>query len=165
MCAPDSQRRCALARGSSRTSGVALARLFPPHQRVAHMPVHRFNHFNLRAPQPLLDRLRDFYVDVLGMKVGWRPPFPFPGYWLYLGQDAVLHLVETPSDGPAPSISAGTLDHVAFSCSGLVEFESRLRAIGLAYRKVSVPGSTQQQLFVKDPSGNGVEFNFASSDA
>ena len=129
------------------------------------MPVHRFNHFNLRAPQPLLDRLRDFYVDVLGMKEGWRPPFPFPGYWLYLEENAVLHLVEAPSDSPAPSTTPGTLDHVAFSCSGLVDFEARLRTKGLEYRKVSVPGTTQQQLFVKDPAGNGVEFNFANSDA
>ncbi|OYU41562.1 MAG: diguanylate cyclase, partial [Burkholderiales bacterium PBB4] len=60
------------------------------------MPVHGFNHFNLRAPQPLLDRIRDFYVDVLGMKAGWRPPFPFPGYWLYLEEHAILHLVEAP---------------------------------------------------------------------
>lgn len=128
------------------------------------MPVHRFNHFNLRASQPLLDELRDFYVDVLGMTVGWRPAFPFPGYWLYLGDDAVLHLVEAPSDSAVPSMGSGTLDHVAFSCSGLAAFEARLQALGLPYRKVSVPGTAQQQLFVKDPSGNGVEFNFAGSD-
>ncbi len=127
------------------------------------MPVHRFNHFNLRAPQPLLDKIKDFYVDVLGMKAGWRPPLPFPGYWLYLGDEAVLHLVQT--EGPEPSPRAGVLDHVAFSCSDLPEFEARLQAIGLEYRKTSVPGTTQQQLFVRDPSGNGVEFNFASSDA
>jgi len=99
------------------------------------------------------------------MKEGWRPPFPFPGYWLYLEENAVLHLVEAPSDSPAPSTTPGTLDHVAFSCSGLVDFEARLRTKGLEYRKVSVPGTTQQQLFVKDPAGNGVEFNFANSDA
>jgi extradiol dioxygenase family protein len=37
--------------------------------------------------------------------------------------------------------------------------------MGLEYRKTSVPGTAQQQLFVRDPSGNGVEFNFASGDA
>lgn len=129
------------------------------------MPVHGFNHFNLRAPQPLLDQIRDFYVDVLGMKAGWRPPFPFPGYWLYLDGIAILHLVEAPSDSPAPSLVAGTLDHVAFSCTGLAEFEARLQSQGIEYRKVSVPGTSQRQLFVKDPAGNGVEFNFANGDA
>ena len=129
------------------------------------MPVQGFNHFNLRAQQPLLQQIRDFYVAVLGMREGWRPPFPFPGYWLYIEDDAVLHLVEAPSDGPVPSMAAGTFDHIAFNCTGFVEFEARLRTMGLDYKKVSVPGTTQQQLFVKDPAGNGVEFNFADMDA
>jgi catechol 2,3-dioxygenase-like lactoylglutathione lyase family enzyme len=129
------------------------------------MPAHSFNHFNVRAPQPLLDSVKDFYVDVVGMQVGWRPPFPFPGYWLYLGDSAVLHLVETPAGKPEPSQSAAALDHVAFTCTGLAEFETRLRALGLQYRKATVPGTTLQQLFTQDPSGIGVEFNFASSEA
>ena len=37
------------------------------------MPVVAFNHFNLRAPLALTDALRDFYVDVVGLSVGWRP--------------------------------------------------------------------------------------------
>jgi catechol 2,3-dioxygenase-like lactoylglutathione lyase family enzyme len=125
------------------------------------MPVLHFNHFNLRAEQPMLDKLRDFYVGVLGMKVGWRPPFNFPGYWLYLGDHAVLHLVEAPSAGTG----IGTLDHVAFTCTKLPEFEERLRQLGIEYRRATVPGTRQVQLFAKDPSGNGVEFNFASADA
>ena len=129
------------------------------------MRVHSFNHFNLRAPQPLLDELKDFYVDVVGLKPGWRPPFAFPGYWLYLGDDAVLHLVETPAGGPESGPSAGTFNHVAFSCSGLLASEARLQALGVQYTKSTVPGTTLQQLFVQDPSGNGVEFSFASSEA
>lgn len=129
------------------------------------MPVHRFNHFNLRAPQPLLDRLRAFYIEVLGMEEGWRPPFPFPGYWLYLGSDPILHLVEAAPGSPEPNQVAGTLDHVAFSCTGLADMETKLQSLRLKYRKVSVPGTSQQQLFVKDPAGNGVEFNFLSDDA
>jgi catechol 2,3-dioxygenase-like lactoylglutathione lyase family enzyme len=129
------------------------------------MQVHSFNHFNLRAPQPLLDELKDFYVDVVGMKPGWRPPFPFPGYWLYLGDDAVLHLVEAPAGGPEPGQAAGTFNHVAFSCAGMHEFEGRLQSLGLRYTKSAVPGTSLQQLFIQDPSGNGVEFSFASGDA
>ncbi|OYU41920.1 MAG: diguanylate cyclase, partial [Burkholderiales bacterium PBB4] len=92
-------------------------------------------------------------------------PFPIPGYWLSLEENAILHLVEAPSDSPAPSLVAGTLDHVAFSCTGLADFEARLLSKGVDYRKVSVPGTSQRQLFVKDPAGNGVEFNFADGDA
>jgi catechol 2,3-dioxygenase-like lactoylglutathione lyase family enzyme len=129
------------------------------------MPTLSFNHFNLRADRAMTGKLRAFYVDVVGMHEGWRPPFPFPGHWLYLNEHPVLHLVEdeTAKQSSAPRNSA--LDHVAFSCAGLPEFEGRLRAFGLDYRRTSVPGTTQVQLFVSDPSGNGVEFNFANGDA
>ena len=63
------------------------------------MPIQAFNHFNLRAEQALLERLRDFYVDVVGLREGPRPPFDFHGYWLYLQDQAVLHLAEVPAGG------------------------------------------------------------------
>ena len=125
------------------------------------MPALRFNHYNIRAQQPHLDAIRDFYVDIVGMHVGWRPPFDFGGYWLYLGDQAVLHLV----DGSPVKAGAGQIDHVAFTCSGLPQLEERLSQAGIAYRKSTVPGTTQVQLFAHDPVGNGVEFNFASADA
>jgi catechol-2,3-dioxygenase len=128
------------------------------------MPVVAFNHFNLRAERTLLDRLRDFYVEVVGLRVGDRPPFAFHGYWLYLGDQAVVHLVEdatAPAPGDAPT---GTFDHVAFTCQDLPAFERHLRSRGVSYRRAVVPGRDQVQLFVKDPAGNGVEFNFARID-
>ena len=128
------------------------------------MPVLAFNHFNLRAPTVLTDALKDFYVDVVGLSVGWRPPFDFPGYWLYLGEQAVLHLVGVPPAREAPA-RGGTFDHVAFTCTGLAETEARLRAQGVDYRSVRVPGTDQVQLFLTDPAGNGVELNFASASA
>lgn len=120
----------------------------------------------MRAPQPLLRRLRDFYVDVVGLREGSRPPVDFPGHWQYLGDQAVLHLVEDlpGARGAAPSASS-TFDHVAFTCTGLAETEVRLQRLGVAYRCADVPGTTLCQLFVQDPAGNGVEFNFDAPDA
>jgi catechol 2,3-dioxygenase-like lactoylglutathione lyase family enzyme len=129
------------------------------------MPVIAFNHFNLRAESSLLEALRDFYVQVVGLTVGDRPPFRFHGYWLYLGDQAVLHLVD---DRTAPRLGdarRGTFDHIAFSCSDLPAFERHLKSQGVEYRRAAVPGRAQVQLFVEDPAGNGVEFNFAASDA
>lgn len=128
------------------------------------MPVLAFNHFNLRAPTVLTEALKDFYVDVVGLSVGWRPPFDFPGYWLYLGEQAVLHLVGVPAAREALA-RGGTFDHVAFTCTGLAETEARLSAQGVEYRSVLVPGTEQVQLFLTDPAGNGVELNFASASA
>ena len=62
--------------------------------RVSHarMSVVSFSHYNLRAPRELLDTLRAFYVEAVGLKPGPRPPFTRFGYWLYAGEQAVLHL-------------------------------------------------------------------------
>ena len=129
------------------------------------MPTLSFNHFNLRADRAMTKKLRDFYVDVVGLVEGWRPPFSFPGHWLYLKEHPVLHLVEDESAKQSSGARNSALDHVAFSCANLSEFEGHLRDFGVEYRRILVPGTTQVQLFVSDPSGNGVEFNFANGEA
>ena len=40
-----------------------------------------------------LEATRDFYSEVLGLEVGFRPDLDFPGYWLYCGPIPVVHLV------------------------------------------------------------------------
>ncbi len=42
-----------------------------------------------------LERTKDFYCDVLGLENGDRPPLDFPGYWLYSGGVATVHLMGT----------------------------------------------------------------------
>ena len=54
------------------------------------------NHFSIRTLD--LDRTRHFYTEVLGFADGPRPPFPFPGAWLYAGStadyaNAVVHVI------------------------------------------------------------------------
>ncbi len=128
------------------------------------MPALGLNHYNLRADHALTEALCRFYVDVIGMRIGPRPPFTFPGYWLYLGDQAVLHLVEAPpSETRTPHLN-GTFDHVAFTCDGLAPFERHLQQRGVVYRKANIPDSAICQLFLSDPAGNGVELNFASAE-
>ena len=120
-----------------------------------------FNHYNLRAPQPLLDRLRDFYRDVVGLRIGSRPAFKSFGYWLYAGDQDILHLTET-AEGEVRQVEmATTFDHVAFTCSGRADFEAELSRRGIAYHLDVVPGTGISQLFLSDPAGNGVELNFS----
>jgi catechol-2,3-dioxygenase len=126
------------------------------------MPTLGLNHFNLRAPQELMEKLRDFYCDVVGLTVGMRPPFKFSGYWLYAGEQPVLHLAEAAAGEVRAADTATTFDHVAFNCTGLAEFEGRLARLGIRYRMNRVPQTNQVQLFVRDPAGNGVELNFAN---
>jgi len=129
------------------------------------MPVLGFSHYNLRAARPLLDTLRDFYVDIVGLAAGPRPPFSSFGYWLYAGGEAVLHLSETAPGEHRRAEGDSTFDHAAFSCTDLAAYERRLADRGIAYQRAEVPQTAQRQLFFSDPAGNGVELNFADEPA
>ena len=54
------------------------------------MPLHHLQHFLIQTEE--LEKTKDWFVDVLGMRVGPHPDFKFPVYWLYLGDTDVLHL-------------------------------------------------------------------------
>jgi glyoxylase I family protein len=123
------------------------------------------NHINLHAKRELLDALKDFYCEVVGLRVGSRPTFRNFGYWLYAGERPVVHLWESDPDEVRATDVATTFDHVAFDCANRAEVEAMLRRRGLPYRTVPVPGSNKIQFFLKDPAGNGVELNFANADA
>ena len=129
------------------------------------MPTLGLDHYNLRAPRELMEALRSFYCEVVGLSVGPRPPFGSFGYWLYAGGQAVLHLSETRAGESRIAGAASTFDHAAFRCAGRDEFERRLTQRGIAFETARVPESGQVQLFVTDPAGNGVELNFASEEA
>jgi catechol-2,3-dioxygenase len=123
------------------------------------------NHINLRAQPELLDKMRAFYCEVVGLTVGARPAFKSTGYWLYAGEHAVLHLSQITADEAQPVSALTTFSHVAFSCTDITAFEQRLIQLGLEYRLSQVPLTNQVQIFVKDPAGNGVELNFADQQS
>jgi catechol-2,3-dioxygenase len=122
-----------------------------------------FNHFNIRAPASLLTTVRDFYVDVIGLAEGPRPDAPVAGYWLYLADVPVLHLMEWPDGPQSPDLERGYLDHIAFSCHDEMAFIARFdqRAVPFRRRELTLPsGEPFLQLMVSDPTGLGVELNF-----
>ena len=49
------------------------------------MSLKTFEHVLILADD--LKKTKEFYVDLLGLKDGYRPDFPFPGHWLYLNED------------------------------------------------------------------------------
>src|SRR5690349_21522095 len=57
------------------------------------MPLGGLQHYTIE-PQDL-ERTKNFYVEVLGLEIGDRPPLDFPGYWLYSGGQATVHLMGT----------------------------------------------------------------------
>ena len=122
-----------------------------------------FNHFNLRAPRELMDELKAFYCDIVGLEQGQRPDLGTPGYWLCAGNQCVLHLSQTRPDETRLTHTATTFDHVAFTCTNRAEMEARLKRDSITFTTGQVPSMGIAQLFLKDPAGNGVELSFAEN--
>lgn len=122
------------------------------------------NHFNITAPYELLERVRDFYIEVLGLALGERPDFRRKGFWLYAGEEPLVHLTACdPSDVRSLGESGRHFfDHIAFSCKGLSGVIERLKQSGIPYEVIEIASLKQWQVFVRDPAGVGVELNFVN---
>lgn len=125
------------------------------------MAVLGFNHYNLRCDREMMEQLKAFYVDVVGLQLGPRPQLTSFGYWLYAGQKDVLHLSEAkPEEGRQTKIPT-TFDHVAFTATDYEGALSSLEKLGVKYRLREISDAGQRQIFFSDPAGNGIELNFA----
>jgi catechol 2,3-dioxygenase-like lactoylglutathione lyase family enzyme len=138
------------------------------------------NHFSIRTTD--LESSRRFYADVLGLTVGPRPPFPFPGLWMYRGDhgdiaNAAVHIIGIDKEEAAglddylgnrdetKLQGTGTIDHVAFFADGLSTMLAHLDAQGVTYRQRTVPNIGLHQLFLNDPNGCVIELNYPASEA
>ncbi|HEY7631546.1 MAG TPA: VOC family protein [Thermoleophilaceae bacterium] len=115
-----------------------------------------------------MDGTRDFYERVLGLVDGERPPLPFPGYWLYLGNVPAVHVADRAAyvahteqagtGSSAPAESTGAVDHIAFGATGYDELKARLAEHGVDAAENEIPG-VMRQLFLRDPNGVRIELN------
>jgi catechol 2,3-dioxygenase-like lactoylglutathione lyase family enzyme len=132
------------------------------------VPLQNLNHLLVLARD--LDETRDFYVNVLGLTEGPRPPFRFRGYWLYLGDRAVVHLAEqggertSERDGERDGAGTGPIDHVAFEATGLADMVASLERHAIALRHRKVPGQALHQVFIQDPNGVTIELNYPAAE-
>ena len=55
------------------------------------MPIQGLDHINIHTSKR--EETLKFYTEMLDFQEGFRPPFDFPGAWLYAGERAVIHLV------------------------------------------------------------------------
>ncbi len=120
------------------------------------MPLAWLDHVNIRTSR--LGVMTRFYVEVLGLVVGPRPPFAVEGAWLYCGERAVVHLVETER---TPGGTEPRIEHFAFRGEDIEAFRQRLEAHSVAYDTMTVPDIHIEQIFLKDPEGNNIEVGFA----
>ena len=117
------------------------------------------NHIQLVAEKDLVLKLKDFYCNVVGLTEGFRPAFERFGFWLYIGENDVLHLI-TPKEGDGRSPQKSSFDHVAFKTGDYQGVLKKLKTLGIPFEEKPIPGMTAHQIFLKDPAGNRVELNF-----
>jgi catechol 2,3-dioxygenase-like lactoylglutathione lyase family enzyme len=144
------------------------------------MPVVRLDHYSIRTLD--LEASKRFYTEVMGFEVGFRPAFDFPGLWLYsnapgAGSYGVVHIIGIDPANPEglkaylgdrdPSTlrGTGTVDHMAFTASGLPDMRARLARHGVSYRERTVPDLGLHQVFFEDPSEVTIELNYPAEEA
>ena len=117
------------------------------------------NHIQLVAEKNLVIQLRDFYCNIVGLQEGFRPAFERFGFWLYIGDKDVLHLI-TPKEDDERSPQKSSFDHVAFKTDRYHDVLKKLKSLNVPFEEKPIPGMTAHQIFLKDPAGNRVELNF-----
>jgi catechol 2,3-dioxygenase-like lactoylglutathione lyase family enzyme len=116
----------------------------------------KLNHVNIHTTD--VERMVEWYGRVLGMRAGERPAFPFPGAWIYCGDQAVIHLVGVEALPRAAGLLQ--LEHFAFDAVGLKEFVARLEREKVPYDGRKVQGREGVQINVYDPDGNHIHIDF-----
>ncbi len=110
----------------------------------------RVNHINICVPPERLEEAKEFYTNLLRLKLIDRPNhlFSSPGYWLDIG-DIHLHI------GVEPFLGRSSR-HTAFSVVDIVKARKHLKAYGIEIQdEAEIPGWARF-LFV-DPFGNRME--------
>ena len=151
------------------------------------MEIKRIDHYSIRTLD--VEASRKFYTEIIGLKVGPRPPFNFPGLWLYNGEPpgdldhaegnyGIVHVMGVDRDNPQGLIdtlgyvdpetlkgSTGALDHIALAVTGRAVMLERCRRSNVSFFERTVPALGLHQVFIKDPNGVTIELNFPASEA
>jgi len=144
------------------------------------MPFQKLSHYSIRTTD--IDASRKFYTEVLSFTVGPRPPFNFPGLWLYNGShdlydNAIVHIIGVDATGESGvkdylghraeqtlQGSTGAFDHIAFSMTGLDGMLKHLKKKKVEYRERKVPKLNLHQVFLDDPNGVVIELNYPAQE-
>ena len=144
------------------------------------MPIGKLDHYSIRTLD--IEASRRFYTEIMGFQEGFRPPFDFPGVWMYNGAPypescGVVHIIGIDLKNPEglkaylgdkelDSLEGtGTVDHMAFAATGLDEMRRRLGQHKIEFRERTVPSLGLHQLFLEDPSQVTIELNYPAQEA
>ena len=125
------------------------------------MEIKLLEHVNIRTTQ--LKTMEAWYIEVLELEKGYRPPFGVNGSWLYGAGYPMVHLVEVSKSYDSSENSQ--MEHFAMRASGLESLLTRLKAKNIAYSTVRVPELQVLQVFFSDPEGNNMHIDFPPEEA
>lgn len=125
------------------------------------------NHVLIRTKN--LKQMTRFLTSVTALKEGYRPPFPFPGVWMYGDDKPLIHLAESnrEDDAQAKYLDSnefhgiGAVDHVALDGGNYDELMTRLKKHQISFTERTVPLTFEHQVFVLGPEGIKLEMIFA----
>jgi len=121
---------------------------------AAALPIRGLNHIGRLTKH--LEASIAFYRDVLGFAEIARPPFDFPGAWLF-NYGVQIHLIVNESIPDAHGEIQTRDAHWAFEVDDLEAVECRLDEHGIPYRKNIVAATDRKQIFFRDPDGHHIE--------
>jgi extradiol dioxygenase family protein len=128
------------------------------------MQINRIQHINIRCSASDLSVLERFYSDIVGLHRGDRPKLRNEGIWMYLGDQPLVHISVRCEPGFIQAEHCGSIDHVAFDCEDALELQARLQRMNIPFETSNVAGAGFQ-IFIRDPLGTVLEFNFPNSEA
>jgi len=118
-------------------------------------PIEILHPHHLARAVSSVEATTDFYCNVLGFSVLPRPPFSFPGAWLF-GHGIQIHLIEN-AELTATGRGIDTRgNHTAFAVADIEAARTTLEASGIKYRE-QVNAGGAHQIFFHDPDGNDIE--------
>lgn len=135
------------------------------------MPLTNIDHYAIRTNK--LEETKAFY-ELLGLVEGERPNFPFKGYWLYLDNVSLVHLIYSEHNqsaledeylgnlkkGEKDMHGSGSIDHIAFRATNAKQLKIKLEMHNIPFRQREVPNMNLFQIFLEDPNRITVEINY-----
>lgn len=125
------------------------------------MQIKLLEHVNIQTTQ--LEMMERWYIEILELEKGYRPPFEINGTWLYGAGYPMIHLVEV-DEAPERSDNP-ELEHFAMRAIGLDSLLERLKVKGIPYFTIRVPESRLFQVNFSDPEGNHMHIDFQPEEA
>lgn len=123
------------------------------------MTIEGMNHFTVLSSN--LEISKAFYIDILGLKEGYRPALNSLGAWLYTSNQAILHII---AGRAMPANATGVIDHMAFTASNLQAVIDILKQQNIHYELHRLENLRIWQLFFYDPDGAKIELDFPADE-